>query len=173
MTLANHLNLSRTSFYWHFSDREALLDALIERWQKHNTGNLIARTELYADSIAEAALNLCDCWVDPPLFDSHLDFAMRNWAQQSAKLKAIFEATDKARISAIMRMFSRFGFNQTQADIRAHMVYFTQIGYIAMMVEETFETRLERVPAYVESFSGQAPTSAELARFNSRHQAAP
>jgi hypothetical protein len=38
--------------------------------------------------------------------------------------------------------------------------------------EKTFQTRIERVPAYVESSLGQAPTSAELARFNSRHQAA-
>ena len=171
MTLANQLNLSRTSFYWHFSDREALFDALILRWQKRNTGNLIARTELYADTITEAVLNLCDCWVDPQLFDARLDFAIRNWAHHSAKLKAIFEKTDTARISAIHAMFLRFGFSQTQADVRAHTVYFTQVGYISMMVEETLQTRIERVPAYVESFSGQAPTSSELARFNSRHHA--
>ncbi|MFT5657002.1 MAG: AcrR family transcriptional regulator [Gammaproteobacteria bacterium] len=172
MTLANQLKVSRTSFYWHFSDRDALLDALVLRWQTHNTGNLIARTELYADTITEAVLNLCDCWVDPQIFDSRLDFAIRNWAHHSAKLKAIFEETDKARISAIHRMFLRFGFSQAQADIRAHTVYFTQVGYISMMIEETLLTRIERVPAYVERFSGQPPTEAELARFSSRHLAA-
>jgi hypothetical protein len=87
-------------------------------------------------------------------------------------LKTIFEKTDAARINAIHTMFLRFGFSETLADVRAHTVYFTQVGYISMMVEETIQTRIERVPAYVESFSGQAPSQSELARFNSRHHAA-
>jgi AcrR family transcriptional regulator len=169
MKLANQLALSRTSFYWHFSDREALLDALIKRWEKKNTGNLVARTQLYAESITEAVLNLFDCWVDPGLFDARMDFAIRNWAHQSDKLKVILEADDKERIISIHTMFLHFGFSQAQADVRAHTVYYTQIGYISMMVEESLAQRLKRIPAYVESFSGQLPTEKELARFISRH----
>lgn len=169
MSLANRLKLSRTSFYWHFSDREALLDALIDRWEKQNTGNLVARTQLYAESITEAVLNLNDCWVDPELFDARMDFAIRNWAHQSSKLKAILEKDDKERINAIHAMFLRFGFSETQADVRAHTIYYTQIGYISMMVEESLAQRLKRTPVYVESFTGQPPTEKELARFISRH----
>jgi AcrR family transcriptional regulator len=169
MSLANRLKLSRTSFYWHFNDREALLDALINRWEKKNTGNLIARTQLYAESITEAVLNLNDCWVDAQLFDARMDFAIRNWAHQSTKLKAILEKDDKERINAIHDMFLRFGFSQTQADVRAHTIYYTQIGYISMMVEESLVQRLKRTPVYVESFTGQLPTEKEIARFISRH----
>ena len=50
MTLAERLGLSRTSFYWHFADREALLAGLIARWQGRNTGNLVARCEAPAAS---------------------------------------------------------------------------------------------------------------------------
>ncbi|MFT4607174.1 MAG: AcrR family transcriptional regulator [Urechidicola sp.] len=169
MSLANQLALSRTSFYWHFSDREALLDELIKRWEKKNTGNLVARTQLYAESITEAVLNLFDCWVDPELFDARMDFAIRNWAHQSDKLKAILEKDDEERINAIHAMFVHFGFSQAQADVRAHTVYYTQIGYISMMIEESLTQRLKRVPDYVESFSGKLPTENELARFISRH----
>jgi AcrR family transcriptional regulator len=169
MALANQLALSRTSFYWHFSDREALLDALIKRWEKKNTGNLVARTQLYAESITEAILNLFDCWVDPGLFDARMDFAIRNWAHQSDKLKVILEKDDEERIRAIHAMFLYFGFSQAQAEVRAHTVYYTQIGYISMMVEESLAQRLKRIPAYIESFSGQLPTENELARFISRH----
>jgi AcrR family transcriptional regulator len=169
MSLANQLMLSRTSFYWHFSDREALLDALIMRWEKKNTGNLVARTQLYAESIAEAVLNLFDCWIDPRLFDARLDFAIRNWAHQSGKLKVILEKDDEERISAIHTMFLRFGFSQAQSDARAHAIYYTQIGYISIMVEEPLDQRIKHIPAYVESFSGQLPTDGEMARFISRH----
>jgi AcrR family transcriptional regulator len=36
--LASRLNISRTSFYWFFKDRGALLDALLEEWDAKNTG---------------------------------------------------------------------------------------------------------------------------------------
>ena len=32
--LARKLNLSRTSFYWFFKDREELLEALLSRWRE-------------------------------------------------------------------------------------------------------------------------------------------
>lgn len=170
MTLANALDMSRTSFYWHFTDRKALLDALIARWQARNSGNLIAQTELYAETITEAVLNLFDCWVDPELFDARLDFAIRNWAQNAPELKIILEQTDQDRIDAIRSMFSRFDFSPEQADVRAHTVYYTQIGYISMMVQEQLRERVERMPTYVENFAGQYPSESEIARFKSRHR---
>ena len=86
--LSERLNLSRTSFYWFFKDRDALLVALLDRWRGGNTRNLIARTDAYAESIVEATFNVCDCWFDADLFDSKFEFAIRSWAQQSADVRA-------------------------------------------------------------------------------------
>ena len=49
-SVSEAISLTRTAFYWHFKDREALLDALLARWEAKNTGNLIARTEAFAAS---------------------------------------------------------------------------------------------------------------------------
>ena len=75
--LAARLGLSRTSFYWHFPDREALLAALVSRWRNTNTAALLARVEAPAASVTEAILNLFDAWVEPEVFDSAAEFAMR------------------------------------------------------------------------------------------------
>ncbi len=99
-----------------------------------------------------------------------MDFAIRNWAQHSAGLKEILERTDEKRISAIQAMLCRFGMSHEQGDIRAHTMYYTQVGYISMMVQEPLLDRLERMPAYVENFVGQYPSESEIARFMSRHQ---
>jgi AcrR family transcriptional regulator len=167
--LAEKLGMSRTSFYGYFDSREALLDALVARWQAKNTDNLIARTTAYAQSIAEALFNLFDCWLLPDLFDARFDLAIRNWALGDTGLRAVLEATDKTRIDAIAAMFVRHGFNADQARVRAYTVYYTQIGYISMMVVEPVDLRIQRMPIYVETFSGKVATSAELARFSSRH----
>ena len=169
MTLARALGLSRTSFYWHFTDRESLLDRLIERWSEKNTGNLVAQTEVYAETITEAVFNLFDCWITPELFDSRLDFAIRNWALGTPALKKRVEANDAARLSAIRAMFARFGYAADQADIRARNIYLTQVGYIAMMTDEPLDVRLDRMPVYVEAFTGRAPKPSEVARFRARH----
>ena len=169
MPLASRLGLSRTSFYWHFADREALLAGLITRWQSRNTANLVARTENPAPTIAQAVLNLFDCWINPGLFDAKMEFAIRAWALRDAALSEVLTATDDARIAAIDAMFQRYGFDATEAETRARTIYLTQVGYIAMRREESFALRLHRIPAYVLTFTGQQPTPAEVAAFRARH----
>lgn len=169
MPLSQALGLSRTSFYWHFKDREALLAALLDRWEAKNTGNLVARTRAYAETINEAIYNVFDCWLTRDLFDSRLDFAIRNWALGDASVKAKLQRTDAVRIAALREMFERFGYAPEHAETRALTLYYTQIGYISMMVAEPRDIRIARMPAYVETFSGHAPQAAETARFMARH----
>ena len=169
MPLADRLGLSRTSFYWHFQDREALLAGLVDRWKARNTGNLVARCEAPAATIAEAMLNLIDCWVDPQLFDSRLEFAMRTWALTDRMVEVAMDEADATRIAALTVLFRRFGYAETEADTRARALYLTQVGYIALRSQESFAVRLGRIPAYVLTFSGQAPTEAEVAAFRARH----
>jgi len=171
MPIAENLSVSRTSFYWHFEDREALLNALVAQWRDKNTGNLISQTHQFAETICEAVLNLFDCWIDPELFDARLEFAMRNWSQTSPELKLVFAQTDAERIAAIRAMFARFGFDANQADIRASTIYLTQVGYISIEAEEPLAERIRRMPDYVETYTGRAPTQNEIDRFMARHRA--
>ena len=169
MPLAERLGLSRTSFYWHFPDREALLAGLVARWQAKNTGNLIARCEAPAARITEALLNLFDCWYDDALFDSRLEFAMRTWSLTDPSVAAAMSAADAERVAAITALFRRFGYSETEADTRARTLYLTQVGYIALRSQESFEMRMSRIPSYVLTFSGVAPTGDEVAAFRARH----
>lgn len=169
MPLAERLCLSRTSFYWHFPDREALLAGLVDRWKAKNTGNLVARCEAPAATITEAMLNLFDCWYDDALFDSRLEFAMRTWSLTDPSVAAAMNEADAVRVAAITALFRRFGYSEAEADTRARTLYLTQVGYIAVRSEESLEVRLGRNPAYVLTFCGVAPTAAEVAAFNARH----
>jgi AcrR family transcriptional regulator len=169
MPLAERLRLSRTSFYWHFLDREALLAGLVARWRAKNTGNLVSRCEAPAATIAEAMLNLVDCWVDPQIFDSRLEFAMRTWALTDPAVEEAMSQADTARIAAITALFLRFGYDETEADTRARALYLTQVGYIALRSQESFDVRMGRIPAYVLTFCGVAPTTEEVTVFRARH----
>lgn len=171
--LASHLNLSRTSFYWFFKDRQALLDALLDDWEARNTGAFVLARDAYAETIAEAILNLIAVFYDPQLFDPDLDFAVRAWGQGTESVKARVTTADAARLDAVRAMFERFGFAPDDADVRARTVYLTQIGYISMQVREDMATRLLRVPGYVTAFTGTPPTQIEMARFHALLKSGP
>ena len=170
LPLAKKLKLSRTSFYWFFRDREELLAALIARWRDKNTGNLVRRAEAYAESIAEATLNVFDCWLDTALFDAKFEFAIRSWALQSEEILGEVQAADNARLEALGRMFERFGHEPVAADVRARTLYLVQIGYISMQTEEELELRFKRIPEYVAIFTGTVPEQRDIDRFLSRHR---
>jgi AcrR family transcriptional regulator len=165
MPLAKRLNLSRTSFYWFYEDREQLLAALLARWRDKNTGGLIGQCESYSESISEAILNVFECWLNPDLFDSQFEFAVRSWALQSAEVSAEIALADEARINALAAMFRRFGYEVAAADARARTIYLTQIGYISMKTTEDIVVRFRRIPEYVTVFTGKAPKRRELDRF--------
>jgi AcrR family transcriptional regulator len=170
LPLAKRLRLSRTSFYWVFKDREALLASLISMWREKNIGNIVKQASAYAETIAEAVLNVSDCWFDNGLFDSKLEFAVRSWALQSKEVQAEVETADQQRLAALVHMFKRFGYDDMSADVRSRTIYLLQIGYISMQTSEAMALRMKRVPTYVEVFTGRAPKPRELARFYARHK---
>jgi AcrR family transcriptional regulator len=171
MPLAKRLGLARTGFYWHFKDRDALLEAMIQRWEDKNTGNLVARCRAYAETICEAMFNLFDCWLDEALFDARLDLAIRNWARNDPGLQTRLDAADARRFAAVKSMFERHGYAADEAEVRTMTVLYTQVGYISMQVREDRSGRIARMPAYITVFTGRAPTPREIERFLSRHAA--
>ena len=166
--LAAALALSRTSFYWFFKDRAALLDALLADWEATNTGVLVAATNAYAETLQEAVLGLLAEFMEGGGFEARFDFAVRGWAHEDAAVAARVGLEDERRLSAIREMFLRFGTSPTEADVRARTVYLVQIGYISMQVREDMQTRLARIPAYIKTYTGQPPTDREMARFLAR-----
>jgi hypothetical protein len=114
-------------------------------------------------------LNVFDCWLDPDLFDSQFEFAMRSWALQSAEVSEHIRVADIARREALIRMFVRFDYDFNAADVRARTIYLTQIGYISTNTREDVGERMRRIPEYVKIFTGQEPLERELKRFYARH----
>lgn len=169
LPLAKKLNLSRTSFYWFFKDREELLAGLVKRWRDKNTGAIVRQSEAYAETLVEAMLNVFDCWLDDVLFDSKFEFAMRSWALQSEEILAEVHEADRTRMTALAQMFRRFGHAEISADVRSRTTYLVQIGYIAMQSREDIDLRMQRIPEYIAIYTGETPQQRELDRFFARH----
>jgi len=167
LVLAEKLNCARSSFYWYFKNRDDLLEHLLDHWQGTNTKVIVQKSALPADSINFALAHVFACWVDPDLFDSRLDFAIRDWARRSETVRRALDISDAARLDAIAGMFVRHGYKPAESAVRARIVYFTQIGYHALDIHETMQQRIEQGDDYLFCMTGQRPSDAESALLES------
>ncbi|MBF9029995.1 TetR family transcriptional regulator [Rhodobacterales bacterium HKCCE3408] len=165
LPLAGRMGVSRSSFYWFFKHRQELLDALLAQWQAKNTGALVAQSELPAPTITAAVCNVQRCVVDPELYETKLDFAVRDWARQSDKVRKLLRASDATRIAALTAMFRRYDYDAAEAETRAFTLYYMQIGYDLADLEEPIEVRLGRFSEYLHVFTGRTPRPEEVAEF--------
>ena len=163
--LAKALDVSRGSFYWHFSDRQNLLESMLAEWRAANLP-VIERALSGASSLSEGVLAFFAIWETNDQFSAELDHAVRDWAKLDAEILELVRTEDAQRISAIAEMFVRFGFAREEAMVRARVLYFAQVGYHAMNVGDSMAERLNMLEHYYLSFTGQVidPEAAEAFR---------
>lgn len=162
LLLAQKLNCARSSFYWYFKNRDDLLEQLLDHWQSTNTTAILTKSALPAETINHALIHVFSCWVDPNLFDTRLDFAIRDWARRSGTVRRALDISDLARLDALAAMFERHGFPPPEAAVRARIVYFTQIGYYALDIRESIEQRIIQGRNYLLCMTGCPPTNEEI-----------
>lgn len=166
LALAERMNVSRSSFYWYFKSRQDLLDALLKTWEQTNTAAMVERAEAPAEAITGAVLNVFHCIANPALFNIALDFAVRDWARRSGKVRSLLDRSDARRVEAFTQMFLRYGFPELEAMTRAKVLYYMQLGYDMAEPNESHAHRLQMTPHYLRVFTGCEPSAKELEEFS-------
>jgi len=162
LALGERLGVSRSSFYWYFKNRQELLNELLGVWEAMNTGAIVAHAGEPAETITGAVCNLFRCFVNPKIFNHQLDFAVREWSRRSGPVRHILDRSDATRLDAIRAMFERHGYAPEDAVTRARILYYMQIGYYALELQEPLEVRMSFVPGYLRGFTGEAPLQEEI-----------
>ena len=165
LTLAGRMGVSRSSFYWYFKSRQDLLDALLKHWEETNTAAMVAQADAPAETITAAVCNVFRCTANPALFNTALDFAVRDWARRSGPVRRLLDRSDARRVEALTAMFLRYGYPQAEAVTRGRGLYYMQLGYDFAQLNEDPQTRLSLVPHYLYVFTGQRPRPDEVEEF--------
>lgn len=153
--MAKELGVTRGGFYWHFTNRQALLDALLERWQKEQDPylkNLRAKDIPPKDRIRA----LFNEFISEEYYVPSLDAAIREWARTSEKAATAIENIDQLRISALADTFCDMGYDKDEAFIRGRIFYYHQVGYYTLDVEEDPTVRAGYRPLYLKILVGEA-----------------
>jgi AcrR family transcriptional regulator len=125
--LAVRLGATKGSFYWHFANREALLDAALARWEERSTTAVIREIAAASDDPRDQLRLLFIRVIDAAERDS-IGPALLSAASHPVVAPVLARVT-KARIGVIVALFERLGFAPDKARSRALLAYSTYLGH--------------------------------------------
>jgi AcrR family transcriptional regulator len=123
--LAKDLNVTRGSFYWHFTDRDDLLKRVLLSWQEAQTEQIIAR---YRKQGVEAEALIVEL-VELPFHGraamkgSSVELAIRAWARRDDTARMVVDEVDAKRLTYLEECFASLGFDAQSARARAFTLY--------------------------------------------------
>lgn len=152
--LANDLRATRGSFYWHFTDRDELLNALLHDWEVNNYVAISTIRARWASSKPDLT-ELIEWWVGEGTESPAFGMAIRTWARGDADVEDVMHRVDNEWINLVQLLFSPEIYDESERLVRARVVYFHQVGYHALAMREPQEERLRLIPYYYKVLTGR------------------
>ncbi|MBS1230867.1 MAG: transcriptional regulator, TetR family [Proteobacteria bacterium] len=126
-SLAKRFGVTKGSFYWHFRDRQDLVDAVLQAWKAGRIGG----SDAPAAQAREQLLQIID--VDgSDRKDVAIELAVRDWARRDAQAGAVVEAVDRYRLESASRLFVACGLGDKEAKSRSVLLYAYLLGLSLM-----------------------------------------
>ena len=124
--LAADLGISKGGFYWHFANREALLEELLQYWGREMTDAEFERVAALEGGLAERLVALARDVLEHGM--GRYDPAIRAWARGDRKVAATVAQVDRRRVRALAAFFQEAGFSPVEARTRARLFYAFLLG---------------------------------------------
>jgi AcrR family transcriptional regulator len=140
--LAKLLNVTRGSFYWHFKNRDDLLEEILNEWEARNTKNIIQQIEGLNSSPSAKLLSLLEIAAKD---DNLLEKAIRVWSVNDARAVGAITRIDQQRLDYLQNLFVQLGFSQIDSKVRAQIAYSVRLGWFVMASSGYASERLTEI----------------------------
>ena len=125
--LAKNLGVTKGGFYGYFADRDALLTAMLDTWERECTDDVIERVEREgADPRTKAqragALTFSDDRLLP------IDLAVRDWARRDDAVAERLRRVDNRRMDLLRETFRTFCVDPDEVEARSMIAFCVAIG---------------------------------------------
>jgi AcrR family transcriptional regulator len=132
--LAERLDATKGSFYWHFPSREALIEAALAAWEQTTTSVVIAEIDA-ASQDPRQQLRLLFKRVTELAARDRIELALLATADHPT-VRPVLDRVTRRRIEFAAQLFQRLGFPRAEAKRRALLAYSAYLGY-AQLVHAT------------------------------------
>jgi AcrR family transcriptional regulator len=125
--LAHALGVTKGGFYWHFDDRQALLDEMLDTWERVSVDEVIERVEREGGDARSKLRRLSSLAAssDEPL---RIDLAVRDWARRDQKVSERLRRVDNRRMDYMRSLFGSFCSDDEDVEARCMVFYSLWIG---------------------------------------------
>ncbi|MET9379122.1 TetR/AcrR family transcriptional regulator [Streptomyces sp. NPDC002992] len=144
-SLAQALGVSKGGFYGYFRNRGALLDEMLDTWEREvseavieqvESGGGDGRTRLDRLFTIVAAL-------DGPVTGTPVDLAIRDWARRDESVAERLRRTDNRRMEYLRSLFGDFCPDEDDVEVRCLVAFSLRIGTHLIAADHAGRTRAE------------------------------
>ena len=140
--LAKELGVTKGGFYGSFADREALLEAMLDTWERESTDDVLDRVEREGGDprtrIQRAGvLTFSDDRLLP------IDLAVRDWARRDEAVAVRLRRVDNRRMALLREMIGTFCPDPDEVEARSLLAFCVAIGEHFLAADHGDRTRAE------------------------------
>ncbi|MEU2723819.1 TetR/AcrR family transcriptional regulator [Streptomyces smyrnaeus] len=140
--LAKQLGVTKGGFYGYFADRDALLEAMLDTWERESTDEVIDRVEREGGDpktkIQRAGMLTFSSDRLLPL-----DLAVRDWARRDEAVAERLRRVDNRRMALLREMIGTFCSEEIEVEARSLLAFCVAIGAHFIAADHGPRTRAE------------------------------
>jgi AcrR family transcriptional regulator len=134
--VAQRLGVTKGGFYRRFKDRRALLDAILEAWQRGRIAAIEKQVELGGPSARERLRSLIRLYSERLNPEGiAIELAVRQWARSDAAAAVAVASVDATRLRIVAQLYRTVGLSADDAQARALLFYSFIFGQSLIFLE--------------------------------------
>jgi AcrR family transcriptional regulator len=125
--LAKALGVTRGGFYWHFEDRGALLEEILDAWERTSIDEAIEQVEAGGGDARTKLRRLFDlAAASRDLLK--VDLAVRDWARRDPAVAKRLRRVDNRRMDYMRSLFGAFCDDEDEVEVRCLFTFSLFVG---------------------------------------------
>jgi AcrR family transcriptional regulator len=144
--LAEGLGVTKGGFYWHFDDRRALLDEMLDAWERVGVDEVIEQVEAAGGDARDKLWRLWRLASEESIGDlMEIDLAVRDWARRDEAVAERLRRVDNRRMDYMRSLFGAFCPDEDEIETRCLIAFSLWIGNHFIAADHGDRTRNEVV----------------------------
>src|SRR5919198_2223000 len=140
--LAQALGVTKGGFYWHFDGRPALLEEMLDAWERAGVDEVIERVEGEGGD-ARAKLRRLFALVSSTGDLMQIELAIREWARRDKTVGRRLRRVDNRRMEYMRSLFGAFCPDEDEVEVRCMLAFSMWIGNHLLAADHGTRTRAE------------------------------
>jgi AcrR family transcriptional regulator len=150
--LAQALGVSKGGFYWHFKDRQTLLEEMLDAWERTWVDEVIEAVEVEAED-EDARSRLRRLFALATASGGELlriELAIRNWGRREESVAKRLRQVDNRRMDYMRSLFAAICEDDDDVEVRCLLAFSLFIGGHFVSVDHGGRSRAEVVELALE-----------------------